>query len=63
MKSLLEQVDELDVMLRNINKMIAKLESTQIPAIFRELNRMKSTLETNKRELIADKEAQVEASK
>ena len=54
MKSLLEQTDELDTMLRSINKMIAKLESTQIPAIFRELNRLKASLDKSKRELIED---------
>ena len=54
MKSLLEQTDKLDEMLRSINKMIAKLESTQIPAIFRELNRLRASLDKNKRDLIEE---------
>jgi len=52
MKSLLEQVEGLDYLIRQVRKMASKLEMGQIIPAFRECNRMLAALERNKRDLI-----------
>jgi len=52
MKSLLEQVNELDVLIRQMHKMISKMNAGQFIDAYREANRIAALLEKAKRDLI-----------
>jgi len=52
MQSLLEQVEGLDFLIRQLRKIVSKLEMGQEVPAFRECNRMLAALERNKRELL-----------
>ena len=52
MKSLLEQVNELDVLIRQMHKMISKMNAGQFIDAYREANRITAALEKSKQDLI-----------
>lgn len=52
MKSLLERVNELDVLIRQMHKMISKMNAGQFIDAYREANRITAVLEKSKQDLI-----------
>jgi len=52
MKSLLEQVDALDDLIRQLQKMESKMRSGQLIDAWREVNRIMAALQKNKQDLI-----------
>ena len=56
MKSLLEQVNGLDDLIRQLRKMASKMTAGQFIDAWRECNRLVSSLERAKQDLIKDSE-------
>jgi len=56
MKSLLEQINELDYLIRQLRKMESKMNSGQFIAAWRECQRITAELERNKQDLIKNSE-------
>ena len=60
MKSLLEQVSEIDVLIRQLEKMESKMRSGAIIDAWRECNRIISVLNKAKRDILAESEKENE---
>jgi len=52
MKTLFEKIDDLDVLLRDLNKMKGRIYAGQIIEAWRDVNKIISYIELNKRILI-----------
>ena len=56
MKSLLEQVSELDELIRQVEKIRSKIWAGQIVQAWRDIGRIEGCLKKNRSDLIADSE-------
>ena len=54
MKSLLENISDLDDIIRQLHKMVSKMRAGQFIDAFRDANSIIARLETNRKEVLAE---------
>ena len=60
MKSLLENVKEIDLIIRQLNKMASRIRAGQTVDAYRECNRLSAHMEQHKQTIIKERQDKVE---